>query len=162
MLSGRSSWPMTTVSCCAGSASRTRLCQRARRSYGRPPAAASSPANCRWRPCAGSCARRRGSSSTAKARTHVWHQELAAPGHPGGYDRAVNDYFLVRTARFDPRGALPDDELAAEHITGMRWWRHRDIAEYSGTDLFSPRDIATPLAALIAGDIPDTPVILGL
>jgi 8-oxo-dGTP pyrophosphatase MutT (NUDIX family) len=93
---------------------------------------------------------------------HVWHQELAAPGRAGGYDGVVNDYFLVRTTRFDPRGALPDDELAAEHITGMRWWRHRDIAGYSGTDLFSPRDIATPLAALIAGHIPGTPVILGL
>jgi 8-oxo-dGTP diphosphatase len=44
----------------------------------------------------------------------------------------------------------------------MRWWRHTDIAENSGTDLFSPRDTATPLAALIAGDIPDTPVMLGL
>ena len=43
----------------------------------------------------------------------------------------------------------------------MRWWRHEDIAEYGGTDLFSPRDIATPLAALIAGDIPGTPVMLG-
>jgi 8-oxo-dGTP diphosphatase len=93
---------------------------------------------------------------------HVWHQEVAAPGHADGYDGAVNDYFLVRTTRFDPRGALSDDELAAEHITGMRWWRHKDIAEYSGTDLFSPRDIATPLAALIAGDIPHTPVMLGL
>lgn len=68
----------------------------------------------------------------------------------------------VRTARFEPRGALSDEELAAEHITGMRWWRHEDIAEYSGTGLFSPRDIATPLAALIAGHIPDTPVMLGL
>jgi hypothetical protein len=74
----------------------------------------------------------------------------------------VNDYFLVRTTRFDPRGALSDDELAVEHITGMRWRRHTDIAEYSGTDLFSSRDIATPLAALIAGDIPDTPAMLGL
>jgi 8-oxo-dGTP diphosphatase len=44
----------------------------------------------------------------------------------------------------------------------MRWWRYADIAEYRGTDLFSPRDIATPLAALIAGDIPDRPVTLGL
>jgi 8-oxo-dGTP diphosphatase len=43
----------------------------------------------------------------------------------------------------------------------MRWWRHRDIAAYGGTDLFSPRDIATPLAALIAGDIPDTPLVVG-
>lgn len=93
---------------------------------------------------------------------HVWHQEVAAPGHADGYDGVVNDYFLVRTTRFDPRGALSDADLAAEHISGMRWWRHGDIAEYGGTDLFSPRDIATPLAALIAGDIPGTPVMLGL
>jgi hypothetical protein len=83
-------------------------------------------------------------------------------GDADGYDGVVNDYFLVRTTRFDPRGALSDDELAGEHISGMRWWRHRDIAEYGGTDLFSPRDIATPLAALLGGDIPDTPVMLGL
>jgi hypothetical protein len=94
-------------------------------------------------------------------RPHVWHQEVAVPGHADGYDGAVNDYFLVRTTRFDPRGALSDDELAAEHISGMRWWRHGDIGGYRGTDLFSPRDIATPLAVLIAGDIPDTPLTLG-
>lgn len=93
---------------------------------------------------------------------HVWHQEVAAPGRPDGYDGLVNDYFLVRTTHFDPRGALPEDELAAEHISGMRWWRHVDIAEYNGPDLFSPRDLATPLAALIAGDVPTTPVMLGL
>ncbi|MGO4363374.1 NUDIX domain-containing protein [Terrabacter sp. 2TAF16] len=93
---------------------------------------------------------------------HVWHQEVVAPGHADGYDGVVNDYFLVRTPLFDPRGALSDDELAAEHISAMRWWRHAEIAEYDGTDLFSPRDVATPLAALIAGDIPATPVVLGL
>ena len=93
---------------------------------------------------------------------HVWHQEAAALSHVDGYDGVVNDYFLVRTTRFDPRGALSDDELAAEHISEMRWWRHGDIGGYRGSDLFSPRDIATPLAALIAGDIPDTPLTLGL
>ncbi|WP_426242154.1 NUDIX hydrolase [Nocardioides sp. LHG3406-4] len=93
---------------------------------------------------------------------HVWHQEVAVPDHADGYDGVVNDYFLIRTTRFDPRGALSDDDLAAEHISGMRWWRHDDIAEYGGADLFSPRDLATPLAALIAGDVPDPPVMLGL
>lgn len=92
----------------------------------------------------------------------VWHQDVAAPGLADGYDGLVNDYFLVRTTLFDPRGALSDDELAAEHISEMRWWRHAEIAEYDGTDLFSPRDIATPLAALIAGDVPTTPLVLGL
>jgi 8-oxo-dGTP diphosphatase len=93
---------------------------------------------------------------------HVWHQEVAAPSSADGYDGVVNDYFLVRTTRFDPRGALSDDDLAAEHISGMRWWRHGDVADYDGPDLFSPRDIATPLAALIAGVIPSTPLMLGL
>lgn len=93
---------------------------------------------------------------------HVWHQEVVAPGHAGGFNGVVNDYFFVRTKHFEPRGALSDDDLASEHISGLRWWRHRDIVNYRGTDLFSPRDIATPLAALIAGDIPGTPVMLGL
>jgi 8-oxo-dGTP pyrophosphatase MutT (NUDIX family) len=93
---------------------------------------------------------------------HVWHQEIAAHDRAEGYDGVVNDYFLVRTSHFEPRGALSDGDLAAEHISAMRWWRHDDISEYVGADLFSPRDIATPLAALIAGDIPSTPVMLGL
>ena len=93
---------------------------------------------------------------------HVWHQEVAAPGQADGYDGVVNDYFLVRTMRFDPRGVLSDDDLAAEHISGMRWWRLAEIVEYAATDLFSPRHIAAPLAALIAGEIPATPVMLGL
>jgi 8-oxo-dGTP diphosphatase len=92
----------------------------------------------------------------------VWHQEVATDRLADGYDGLVNDYFLVRTTRFDPRGALSDADLAAEHISRMRWWQHGDIAEYRGSDLFSPRDIATPLAALIAGDIPGTPLMLGL
>ena len=103
--------------------------------------------SCRWRPCAASCSRRRGSSST-RTRLTSGTKQVAAPDRADGYDGLVNDYYLVRTTRFDPRGALSDDDLAAEHISGMRWWRHADIATYAGSDLFSPRDIATPLAAL--------------
>ena len=89
------------------------------------------------------------------------HLEAAARGHADGYDGLVNDYFLIGTTHFEPRGALSDDDLAAEHISAMRWWRHADIADYGGTDLFSPRDFATPLAALIAGDIRGTPLVIG-
>ena len=93
---------------------------------------------------------------------HVWHQQVVAPQHAAGYDGVVNDYFLVRTVSFIPCGALSGEELAAENIAGFRWWHLRDIAGYRGSDLFSPRDLATPLAALIAGKLPAVPVPLGL
>jgi 8-oxo-dGTP diphosphatase len=93
---------------------------------------------------------------------HVWHQEVVAPGLAPGYDGVINDYFLIRTPPLQPRAAMSDDELAAENISGLHWWRPRDIAEYRGTDLFSPRDLTTPLTALIAGGVPDAPVRLGL
>ncbi|MGW7548986.1 NUDIX hydrolase [Streptomyces sp. NPDC054770] len=93
---------------------------------------------------------------------HVWHQEVVAPGHAAGYDGVVNDYFLVRTVLFEPRGALSDDELAAENITELKWWSLPDIAGYHGPELFSPRDLAGPLGALISAGAPEVPVPLGL
>jgi 8-oxo-dGTP diphosphatase len=92
----------------------------------------------------------------------VWHQQVVAPGHAAGDDGVVNDYFLVRTTSFTPGGTMSDDELAAENIGGFRWWRLQDIASYRGPELFSPRDLATPLADLIAGQLPAAPVPLGL
>ncbi|WP_254898129.1 NUDIX hydrolase [Kitasatospora sp. NA04385] len=92
---------------------------------------------------------------------HVWHQEAAEPGLAPGYDGVANDYFLVRTASFRPHGTLSAEELAAEHIDGSRWWRLEDIAAHHGPGLFSPRDLATPLAGLIAEGVPARPVLLG-
>ncbi|WP_327091105.1 NUDIX domain-containing protein [Nonomuraea sp. NBC_01738] len=92
---------------------------------------------------------------------HVWHQEVVDPGLSAGFDGVCNDYFLVRAASFRPGGALSPAELAAEHIAGFRWWRLADIAAYRGPEVFSPRDLATPLAALIAGGVPSQPVPLG-
>lgn len=42
---------------------------------------------------------------------HVWHQKVVAPGHAAGYDGVINDYFLVRTATFTPRGHSPTTSL---------------------------------------------------
>ncbi|MGW2025287.1 NUDIX hydrolase [Streptomyces decoyicus] len=93
---------------------------------------------------------------------HVWHQEVVAPGHAEGYDGVINDYFLVRTAAFEPRGTLSDHQLAAENISGLKWWHPSEIASYAGTDLFSPRDLATSLTALITAGAPSGPIRLGL
>lgn len=69
--------------------------------------------------------------------SHVWHQEVVA-AHAAGYDGVINDYYLVRTATFTPRGTLSDEQLAAENISGLKWWHPREVASYAGADLFSP------------------------
>lgn len=93
---------------------------------------------------------------------HVWHQRVVVAGLVPGHGGVVNDYFLVRTRSFAPRGALGGDALAAEHISGLRWWSLPEITGYRGPDLFSPRDLGTPLTALVTGGSPPAAVTLGL
>ena len=99
---------------------------------------------------------------TAVDPPHVWHQVVVAANHAPGYDGIVNDYFLVRVTRFEPRGELTDDELAAEHIATFRWWRLSEITNYQGPDLFSPRDLGAALTDLLRSGTPSDPVMLGL
>jgi 8-oxo-dGTP diphosphatase len=95
-------------------------------------------------------------------RPHVWHQEVVRPGHAVGFDGVINDYFLVRTAAFSPAGMLSESELAAENISGFRWWTHAEIAGYRGTDLFSPRGLAAALGGLLTDGPPPVPLLMGL
>ena len=93
---------------------------------------------------------------------HVWHQVVITADLAPGLDGMVNDYFLVRAAHFQPRGELTGDQLAAdEHLAGFRWWRLAEITGHPGPDLFSPRDLATPLSALLTSGAPAGPVTLG-
>ena len=94
---------------------------------------------------------------------HVWHQQVVAVDHAPGFDGIINDYFLIRAHHFQPRGELTDAQLAAEeNLAAFRWWQLSEIAGYDGHDLFSPRDLATPLTALLTAGTPVQPVQLGL
>jgi 8-oxo-dGTP diphosphatase len=93
---------------------------------------------------------------------HVWHQEVVRAGHMDGYDGFINDYYLVRTVAFTPRGSLTDQELAGEGVTGLRWWTLAEIAGYQGSDLFGPRALGGLLTGLLADGLPDSPLILSL
>lgn len=93
---------------------------------------------------------------------HVWHQVVIGAGLAPGVDGIVNDYFLLRTTRFEPRGEFTDDELTAEHIGAFRWWRFSEITENTGPEVFSPRDLAALLTDLLASGVPAGPVTLGL
>jgi 8-oxo-dGTP diphosphatase len=97
-----------------------------------------------------------------QAPPHVWHQEIVRAGHAAGYDGVINDYFLVRVPAFTPRGSLSDEELAAENVTGLRWWPLADVANYQGSDLFGPRSLAALLEALLRDGPPPEPVQLDL
>ncbi|MCI3928919.1 hypothetical protein [Streptomyces sp. AN091965] len=74
-------------------------------------------------------------------------------GHRGGD--------LVRTRAFRPNGTLSDRELAAEHLAGFRWWRQGEIEDQRGPDPFGPSDTAALLSALLAGGVPDEPLLIG-
>ncbi|RKR88381.1 NUDIX domain-containing protein [Micromonospora pisi] len=94
---------------------------------------------------------------------HVWHQEIAAADLVPGLGGLINDYFLIRTSHFQPRGELTDDQLATEeNLAAFRWWTLSEIVNYAGRELFSPRDLATPLTALLTTGTPMHPVHLGL
>ena len=96
---------------------------------------------------------------TAVDPPHVWHQVVVATDRAPGI---VNDYFLVRAAHFEPRGEFTDNRLAADELlAAFRWWRLSEIRDYTGPDLFSPRDLATPLTDLLTSGIPADPVVLG-
>ena len=92
----------------------------------------------------------------------VWHQQVVGPDLAAGYDGVINDYFLIRTRAFVPRGSMSDDELAAENLTELRWWRRQDVSDYQGPDLFSPRDLAALMTSLIGHGVPAEPLLLGL
>ncbi len=93
---------------------------------------------------------------------HVWHQVVVAADLAPSFDGIVNDYFFIRATHFEPQGEFTADQLAAEHIAAFRWWQLSEITDYTGPDLFSPRDIATPLTDLLTSGIPADPVTLGL
>jgi ADP-ribose pyrophosphatase YjhB (NUDIX family) len=94
---------------------------------------------------------------------HIWHQEISATDHPRASGGIVNDYFLIRANNFQPRGDLTDGQLAVEENLGaFRWWQLSEIAGHAGPELFSPRDLTTPLTALLTAGTPDRPVQVGL
>ena len=93
---------------------------------------------------------------------HVWHQEVVADGHAAGYDGVINDYFLIRTSHFTPRGSWSDEVLAAESIGGFRWWTVAEIDDHEGAAVFSPRALGALLKPILAGDLPEPPVQLGI
>lgn len=92
----------------------------------------------------------------------LWRQQAEGPRYAKGYDGVVNTYFLVRVPRFEPRGALTDEELAAENLTELKWWSLKELEEYDGDAFFSPRAFPQLYRDYLEQGVPAEPRKLGL
>jgi 8-oxo-dGTP diphosphatase len=92
---------------------------------------------------------------------HVWHQRVVAEGHAEGYDGVINDYYLIKTDSFNPKGSLGPEILRAENITGFRWWSLGELQTSSGDAIFGPRDLPALLEQLLRTGTPQKPLTLG-
>lgn len=88
---------------------------------------------------------------------HVWtRRHLLRFEHGGTWDGQEDHIHLVRTERFDPTPQLSWDELRAERIHELRWWRLAEIAEHPGR--FIPTHLARHLDDLLRNGPPSTPL----
>lgn len=62
-------------------------------------------------------------------------------------------FFLVRTPQFDVKPAFTKEDLAAEGLTGARWWTLAEIRE-SRIERFAPRRLGRFLAELLKNGPP--------
>ena len=92
----------------------------------------------------------------------VWHRPVVGeePVEPG-WDGQTDDFYLVRTEAFDPRGTFSDQQLLAEGMGAVRWWTPAELATARDT-VFSPRALPRLVVELLGNGPPDSPTLLGL
>ncbi len=89
----------------------------------------------------------------------VWHRPIVGDGIARGWDGQTDDFYLVRTAAFEPRGVFSDEELLAEGVGAVRWWTQAEL-EAPGT-VFGPRELPGLLVELLHDGPPAAPVLVG-
>lgn len=94
----------------------------------------------------------------------VWRRRVVVDAVVEGYDGVIEDHYLIRCEAFEPRGALSDEELAAEHVVSFRWWSSAEIRDATETKAgyFSPRYLGVLLDELLSDGLPDSVIELGL
>jgi 8-oxo-dGTP pyrophosphatase MutT (NUDIX family) len=86
----------------------------------------------------------------------LWHREHEFDFEGSGFRGQRERCYLVRTQRFDP---VPQIDLAAEHVTDVRWWT---VEELSAKDAaFAPRKLPKLVADLLELGAPPAPLRLG-
>ncbi len=95
---------------------------------------------------------------------HVWNREHIVPFVDGLWDGQRDRYHLVEVVeRFEPAPALTWEQLEAERLHELRWWRVDEIdrATDSGTR-FAPARLAELVRDLADRGPPATPTDTGV
>jgi 8-oxo-dGTP pyrophosphatase MutT (NUDIX family) len=95
----------------------------------------------------------------AEVGPHIWNRLHVIPFINGRYDGQEERVHLVRTEPFEPRPALSWDDLAAEYVFELRWWR---IDEITDGLPFVPASLRTHLDRLLTDGPPNPPVDVGV
>ena len=90
----------------------------------------------------------------------IWTREHVFPFWDGSWDGQVERYAFVRVPAFEPQPRFTPEQLAAEFVTGMRWWTQEELA--SSDELFAPRRLPELVAALLRDGPPGEPVDVGV
>ena len=87
----------------------------------------------------------------------IWVITTRVVGNPrwGGQ---INHIFLLRVSSFEPNPAMTPEQLAAEHMVGVRWWAPDELAQQP--DVLGPRPIPAMLADLRRHGPPARPLVL--
>jgi 8-oxo-dGTP pyrophosphatase MutT (NUDIX family) len=65
--------------------------------------------------------------------------------------------FLIQTQRFAVNPFLTNQQLLAENLHEHRWWSVDEIASYTGSDKFAPRDVHSLVREILENGPPDVP-----
>jgi 8-oxo-dGTP diphosphatase len=91
----------------------------------------------------------------------IWLRTHVFPFLDGKWDGQVEEFYLVRTGAFEPAPRFSAEALAAEYISGLRWWTPNELDETDGV-VFAPRALPALLAPLRRGEVPDPPIQAGV
>ncbi len=96
----------------------------------------------------------------------IWEKQHVFP--MTSWDGQHDTYFLVEVdAKFEPRPHFTEQELRAEHIDGIRWWRYDELltaqqaydiedVEAQERTVFSPRRLAHLVRDIVVRGRPST------
>ncbi len=90
----------------------------------------------------------------------IWTREHVIPFLDGNWDGQVERFVLVRTHRFEPEPRFTPEQLAAEYVTGLRWWTPAELA--ASEELFAPRRLPELVVALLRDGPPGEPADVGV